>query len=239
MVEHRESDAICFCSECKIYMCNKCEKLHFDLFNNLHQNHIIIDKNINEAFSGICTEENHTVELIYFCRTHNKLCCAECITKIKAKKNGQHKDCDVCLFEDIEDEKLDKLNENIECLEDLYNLLLQSIDENKKIFEKIIDDKEKLKMNIQKVFTKIRNELNNREDILLLEVEKQFYDFFLNEDIIKDSEKLPNKIKNSLEKGKLIDFKNKDNNKLNSIVNDCLNIEYDIIKLNDIKTKKI
>ena len=92
MIEHKEIDAICFCSECKIYMCNKCEKLHLDLFNNLHQNHIIKDKNINEAFSGICTEENHINELLYFCRNHNKLCCAECITKIKAKKNGQHKD---------------------------------------------------------------------------------------------------------------------------------------------------
>ena len=47
-------------------MCNKCEKLHSDLFNKLHQNHIINDKNINEIFSGICTEESHTVELIFF-----------------------------------------------------------------------------------------------------------------------------------------------------------------------------
>ena len=89
-------------------------------------------------------------------------------------------------------------------------------------------------MNIQKIFTRIRTELNNREDFLLLEVDKQFYDFFLNEDIIKESEKLSNKIKLSLEKGKLIDIENKNNQKLNSLINDCLNIEYDIIKLNDI-----
>ena len=25
LVEHNENDAICFCQECKIYMCNKCE----------------------------------------------------------------------------------------------------------------------------------------------------------------------------------------------------------------------
>ena len=178
MIEHKEIDAVCFCSECKIYMCNKCEKLHSDLFNNLHQNHIINDKNINEIFSGICTEENHTVELIYFCTTHNKLCCTECITKIKAKKNGQHKDCDICLIEDIQYEKLDKLNENIECLEELYNSFVQSINENKKIYEKINEVKEELKMNIQKIFTRIRTELNNREDFLLLEVDKQFYDIF-------------------------------------------------------------
>ena len=37
--------------------------------------------------------------------------------------------------------------------------------------------------------------------------------FFLNEDIIKESEKLSNKIKISLEKGKLIDIENKNNQK--------------------------
>ena len=54
------------------------------------------------------------------------MCCAECITKIKAKKNGQNKDCNVFLIEDIQYEKLDKINENIECLEELYNSLVQS-----------------------------------------------------------------------------------------------------------------
>ena len=89
--EHKEIEAISFCIECKIYMCNKCEKLHSDLFNKRHQNIIIKDKNIDE--------------LIYFCKNHNKLCCVGCIAKIKDKKNGQHKDCDVCPIEDIENEK--------------------------------------------------------------------------------------------------------------------------------------
>ena len=83
--EHKEIEAISFCIECKINMCNKCEKLHFDLFKNRHQNINIKDKNRDEIFSGICIEEKHT-ELIYFCKNHNKLCCAECITKIKYKK---------------------------------------------------------------------------------------------------------------------------------------------------------
>ena len=113
MEEHKEIDAISFCYECKIYMCNKCEKIFSDFFKNLHQNIIIKDQNFGDIFSGICTEENHSVELMYFCKSHNKLCCAECITKIKAKLNGQHKDCDVCLIEDIENEKKNKLEENI------------------------------------------------------------------------------------------------------------------------------
>jgi len=56
-----------------------------------------------------------------------------------------------------------------------------------------------------------------------------------NEDIIKKSEKLPNKIKISLEKGKIIDKEwNDDNNKLNSLINDCINIENNIIDINSI-----
>ena len=79
------------------------------------------------------------------------------------------------------------------------------------------------------IFTKIRTVLNEREEELLLEVDNKYKDIFVNEDIIKESEKLPNKIKLSLEKGKLIDNEWNDNNKLSSIINNCINIE-DIIK---------
>ena len=102
------------------YICvTNVKKSHSDLYNNIHENKIIKDINDEEFFSGICNEANHTKELIYFCINHNKLCCAECITKIKTKLNGQHKDCDVCLIEDIEKEKKSKLKENIKILEDL------------------------------------------------------------------------------------------------------------------------
>ena len=88
-------------------------------------------------------------------------------------------------------------------------------------------------MNIQNIFTNIRNELNNREDQLLLNVDKHFEIIFFNEDIIKRSEKLPNKIKLSLEKSKIIneeDNKNKIN--LSSLINDCINIENNIKEIN-------
>jgi hypothetical protein len=74
----------------------------------------------------------------------------------------------------------------------------------KKLFEKINEDKENLKKKIQEVFTKLRNEINNREDILLMDVDKKFNDLFFKEDLIKEGDKLPNKIKNSLTKGKFI-----------------------------------
>ena len=34
--EHK-IDSISFCEDCKIYMCNKCEKHHSELFKNHHQ----------------------------------------------------------------------------------------------------------------------------------------------------------------------------------------------------------
>ena len=109
-------------------------------------------------------------------------------------------------------------------LENLSKNLEESINELKKILEKVKENKENLKLNIQKIFTKIRNELNNREDELLLEVDKYADNIFFTEDIIKEGEKLPNKIKESLEKGKILENK-WNNNKLNSSINDCLNIE--------------
>ena len=228
--DHIEIDAISYCQECKIYMCNKCEKVH----SGLCQNHHIykLDKNIGDIFTGFCKEEKHYDMLNYFCRTHNQLCCSACIVKIKRKENGQHKDCNVCVIEDIKQEKKDKLKENIIILENLSNTFEDSINKLKEIFGKLNNNKEEMKMNIQKVFTKIRNAINEREDEIMIEVDKLFENLFIKESLIKEGEKLPNKIKKSLEKGKsLKDELNVDNN-LRLFLNDCINIEYNI---NEIK----
>ena len=100
------------------------------------------------------------------------------------------------------------------------------------VLNKINENKEELKAEIQKIFTKIRTTLNEREDELLLEVDNKYNNIFCNEDIIKESEKLPNKIKISLEKGKLINNEWNENNKLSSIINDCINIEDNIKSIN-------
>ena len=104
--EHNELDAICYCQKCNIYMCNKCEKHHISIFPN--HNSINLDKDINSIFTVYCKVENHQIKLDYFCKNHNELCCANCITKIKSKGNGQHMDCNICNYEDIIDEKKTK-----------------------------------------------------------------------------------------------------------------------------------
>ena len=207
-------------------MCKECEKLHSKLFLNHHK--FEVDKNNPEIFTGLCNERNHFYELKYFCKTHNKLCCSECITKIKNKKIGQHTDCDICLIEDIEKDKKEKLEENIKCLEDLSINLQQSINDMKIILEKIEKEKEDIKINIQKIFTKIRNCINEKEDELLLIVDNKFEEEYFNEKINKNIEKLPIKVKKSLEKGKTIKEKWNENELIIKI-NDCLNIEENII----------
>jgi len=201
--EHKEVDAIYFCQECKIYICNKCDQFHSNWYKEHHK--FNLNKDLMDIFTGFCQEKNHSVELRYICKTHNKLLCAECITKIKDNKNGQHSDCDICIIQDIEKIKKNKLSENIIYLQNLSQSINESLSELKIIFEKINENKEELNLKIQKIFTKLRNILNDREDELLKEIDNYFNNSFFSENLIKEGEKLPQKIKISLEEGKLIE----------------------------------
>ena len=232
--EHKEIDAIIFCKEFKIFLCNKCEKQHSEINKSHH--HYKLDKNFREIFTGFCKEEKHINELIYFCKTHNALCCAECITKLKGKNNGNHSDCNICLIEDVEVEKKNKLKENIKTLESLSNNIQQIIDEFKKTFEKINEKSEEYKIKIKKVFTNIRNEINKREDELLLDVDKKLGSFFLNKEYFNNIDKIPDKVKISLEKGKILE-KNWNEKTLNESLYNCLNIENSIKLINELEEK--
>ena len=112
------------------------------------------------------------------------------------------------------------------------------------VSEKIDEKKEEIKLKIQKAFTNLRSAINEREDFLLSEVDKQFDDIYVNDvndNIIKKSENLPNKIKASLEKGKNIDKEWNDDHVLNSLINECIIIENNIEEINiiDKNIKKI
>ena len=223
---------IYYCKDCKKYICNKC---HLESFNNHKIIYLNKDKEDIE-FIGLCKENNHFNKLEYFCKTHNQLCCSSCICKIKSKGNGKHRDCEVCSIKKIKNIKKNKLIENIKYLENLSNNIQNYINELKNLFEKINAQKDELKINIQKIFTNLRNEVNNREDFILQEIDKQFDNLFLKEDLIKKSEKLPKKINALLEMGKTNDNDWKDKNKLNSLINYCIQIENnirDIYVIND------
>ena len=228
--KHKEIDAIFYCKECNIYICNKCENFHSDLFENHHVYNL--DKDIIDIFNGFCKEKNHFMKLGYFCENHNQLCCAACISKIKTQGNGKHTDCKVCSIKKIKNKKKNKLLENINYLEKLSKTIESTINELKKIYQEINENKENLKTKIQNIFTNIRNALNNREDELLLEIDKKYDELYFKEQFIKESEKLPKIIKTLLEKGKIEDKEWEDNNKINSLINICIDVENTINDIN-------
>ena len=98
------------------------------------------------------------------------------------------------------------------------------INEMKIIFEEINKNKEELKLNIQQIFTKIRNTINAREDEILLKVDQLYNSTYIEENEISQIEKFPNKIKSTLKRGKdtLDQWKNEE---LNLLINNCINIE--------------
>ena len=228
--EHEKIIAICYCHECKIYMCKQCETYHSKLFQNHNQYNI--NEDIKEIISEFCKEKNHYDKLEFYCKSHNKLCCSGCITKIKSKDKGQHTDCDICLIKDIKNEKKNILSKNIESLEELSNNIEKSIKELKDMFVKINENKEELKIKIQQIFTKIRNKVNRREDEILSEIDYLFENTYVNATTIKKVDKLPKKIDLYLEKGKIIDKKWNSENKLSLLIQECINIEKNILEIN-------
>ena len=224
--KHSESNAVSYCIECNLYLCNKCKNNHLEYLENHHINNL--DKNKQEIFTGLCQEINHKIKLLFYCKNHNKLCCAACLCKIKKKGNGQHSECEVCDIEEIKEEKKSKLNENIKYLEESSKNIEESIDKLKEIYEKINKSKEEIKLKISNIFTKIKTMINEREDHLLEELDKIFENSYFKENLIKKAEKIPNQINIFLEKGKLLNNEwDNDNNLINKI-NDCINIEDNI-----------
>ena len=72
-----------------------------------------------------------------------------------------------------------------------------------------------------------------KEDKILLEIDEKFDSAFIKENFIHEIEKMPNKIKSSLERGKILEKEWKENN-INSLINDCLNIENSIKEIEEI-----
>ena len=149
---HSELNAISYCLECNLFLCNKCSNHHNEYTDTHHINYI--SKNNQEIFTGLCQELNHKNKLEFYCKNHNKLCCAACLCKIKGNSFGQHFDCDVCLIKEIKEEKKSKLNENLKYLEELSKNINESMKKLKEIYEKINESKEEIKLKISKIFKK-------------------------------------------------------------------------------------
>ena len=203
--------------------------------NNQNINYLN-NKESNETNYDICYEQNHQQKLEYFCRTHNKLCCRACATKIKGLGNGQHYDCNICFVKDIKEESKNKLKQNLIYLENNISLFDSIVDSLRRAYEEISGKKEKLKIRIQKLFTKIRNDINKREDKLLFQVEEIFEKYFFKKNLKKNIDNIINQINISFTKGKIV-LNNFNNNDINliSLINDYIIIEDCINNMNLIK----
>ncbi len=230
--KHSEIKAVIFCKECNKYMCNKCRQLHSELFDG-HQLLSLAQISKN-SFTGICKEDNHSLELEYFCKTHNLLCCERCISKFK---KGKHSACNICVLTDIKNEKQRLLKDNIKCLEKIGKDLNDKIGELKNMIDKVEGEKEELKTKIQKIFTQIKNAINEREDQLLLYVDKKFKKYYLKNEF-KEGNDIKKKIKENLDKSNLVN-KEWNNKKLNLLINDCIDIENSVSKLKEFEKKLI
>ena len=99
--------------------------------------------------------------------------------------------------------------------------------------EEVEENKGKIKEEIKNIFEKIRTEINNRENILTSETNKYFDDNYFNEGIIKKIDQ----IKSLLENVESIDDDWEDDDKLNEIIDNCINIENNVKDINTIKAK--
>ena len=129
------------------------------------------------------------------------------------------------------------MDKNIKKLEELSNKIEPTIKQLKDIYEKMNEDKDKLKGKIQNIFTKIRTELNNREDKLYEEIEAKFNEIYIKEELIKESEKLPNMIKVSLDKRKPKKKDWNDENLLPKLFNESIKFENEIKNIDVIYDK--
>ena len=92
-------------------------------------------------------------------------------------------------------------------------------------------------MQIIKKFTEIRNIINEREDKLLSQIDSKFDDLFFkkNEVLLRKSSKFPNMIEASLIKGKKLNEEwNNNIEKLNSKINDCIELENSIQTISEL-----
>ena len=122
------------------------------------------------------------------------------------------------------------------------------INQLKTFYNEMTKDKEELVKEIQKIFTKLRNILNEREDKLLLDVAIIYDKIYFKEEFVKESEKLPIIIKNLLDKGNLIkkNFERKNelscfqfNDEFDNYTNKVKEINKKLKKLNKYKTNQI
>ena len=236
--EHSEQTATNYCFRCKKFLCETCSTSHYSA--KPKHNLFSVEKDLNLNFSGFCKLENHPNKLDYYCSTHNHLCCAACLCKIKDKGDGQHTECKACYIGEIKDEKKKLLKENLKLLKKFSLNMKKMLRDIMNIYERVNPIKEDIIENIKNIFNELRELLVIREQELINDVDNLYSENFFNENYIRECYKYPTIIQYNIEKGKnVIDNweEGEKNGKLNLIINDSINIENNIQELQNMKNK--
>ena len=164
-------------------------------------------------------------EAVIYCTKCEKYMCKKC--ELIHSDFFESKHCSFLIkpnnfneIQSLKDKKNDEINKssasakNIKYLENFFNDLNELNNNLKNELEKINKKKEDLEINIQNIFTKIRNELNKVEDEYLDAINNNYNEINLDKKI-KENEILLNKIKSAT------------NNKIvqNSLIEECKNID--------------
>lgn len=106
----------------------------------------------------------------------------------------------------------------------------------KNIIDNVNEEKDKIKLNIQKSFTKLRNALNKREDELLISIDNIYENINTKEIVSREGEKLLNKLRLLLKIGESPEYNELNNTKkLSSLINVYLILENTLKGINSIK----
>ena len=78
------------------------------------------------------------------------------------------------MIDKIANEKINNLKDNIKYLEDTSLIIDDLLNKLKKITIKIEESKEELKLKISKIFTRLRNAINERENEIIIDIDNRF-----------------------------------------------------------------
>ena len=219
-------------------MCKKCESLHSQLFGNHKGDLISINHVDNHIFFGLCKEKHHSLlPLEYFCKNHNKLCCAACVGKVDTKVIAMHKKCVICHINEIKKEKKNNLKECYQYLGNISKTIDSKIKHIKNLYSEKINIPEKLKNNIKNSFSLIRNILDKKEGELNFLIDKEFNNDFFNTELLKEVDLLPKELETCLESIQSIEKEWKDKKNLKLMINDCIKVEETTKKISKINEK--
>ena len=169
--DHAGRKAVMYCSRCKAYFCEECEK---SVHNNMFSHHTkYVTRDFLHASPVPQKPEEcpaHSSELNLFCPTHYVLCCSKC----NLGKDGAHKGCPVVPFD--EEDSLKAVHNNLEAdtaaLREKAEIMVgPTVAALSKKQDEVEENVAAVRAEIEALFNKIRDALNAREKALLREVE--------------------------------------------------------------------